>query len=123
MKVSLIALAIFAAVAASAGGALAGGRALATTTSHQATTKTVRIVMHDPGCHWFMVHGQYKVKDTVKADRVRLVDQDEAALKVKSSQGVQRIPVGRSIVVGQGAYRITMVGQAPDDNHLRLNVN
>jgi hypothetical protein len=122
MKVSLIALAIFAAVAASAGGALAGGRALATTT-HQTTTKTVKIVMHDPGCHWFMVHGQYRVKDTVKADRVRLVDQDEAALKVKTAQGVQRIPVGRSIVVGQGAYRITMVGQASDDNHLRLTVN
>jgi hypothetical protein len=122
MKVSLIALAIFAAVATSAGGALAGGRALATAT-HQTTTKTVKIVMHDPGCHWFMVHGQYKVKDTVKADRVRLVDQDQAALKVKTAQGVRRIPVGRSIVVGQGVYGITMVGQAPDDNHLRLTVN
>jgi len=123
MKISLVAFAIFAVVAASAGGALAGGRALETASHQATTTKAVKIVMHDPGCHWFLVHGKYRVKDTVNANRVRLVDQDEAALKVKSPQGVQRIPVGHSIVVGQGVYRITMVGQAPDDNHLRLTVN
>jgi hypothetical protein len=122
MKISLIALAIFAAVTASAAGVFATGQALATT-SHQTTTKTVKIVMHDPGCHWFMVHGQYRLKDTVKADQVKLVDQDEATLIVKSPQGVRHIPVGKSIVVRQGLYRITMVGQAPDDNHLHLTVN
>jgi hypothetical protein len=122
MKISLVAIAVFAVVAASAAGALAAGRTLATT-SHQATTKTVRVVMHDPGCHWFMVKGKYATKDTVQANHVRIVDQDEAALKVANAQGMRRIPVGKSIVVGQGTYRITMVGQAPDDNHLHLTVN
>lgn len=122
MRISLVAFTVFAVVAAGAGGALAGGRALATS-SHHATTKTVKIAMHDPGCHWFMVHGKYVKTDTVKATQVKLVNQDEAALKVTTAQGTRRIPVGRSIVVGHGVYRITMVGQAPDDNHLHLTVN
>jgi hypothetical protein len=118
MKISLTAVAVAAAVCA---GALGAGQALATT-SHQATTKTVKIVMHDPGCHWFMVHGKYATTDTVKASRVRLVDQDEAALKVASRHGTQHIPMGKSIVVGPGHYVIMMVGQAPDDNYLKLTV-
>jgi hypothetical protein len=118
MKISLLTLAVAAAICA---GVLGTGRALATTT-HHATTKTVKIVMHDPGCHWFMVHGKYRTKDMVKANRVRLVDQDEAALKVASRQSMKRIPVGKSIVVGRGNYVITMVGQAPDDNYLKLTV-
>ena len=121
MKISLTALAIFAVVAASAAGVFATGRALATT-SHHSTTKTVKIAMHDPGCHSFMVHGTYAKNDTVKADRVRLVNEDEAALKVTSGQGVKHIAVGRSMVIGHGIYRIVMVGQAPDDNHLKLTV-
>ena len=59
---------------------------------------------------------------TVKASRVRLVDLDEAALKVASRQGMRHIPVGKSIVVTHGNYVIMMVGQAPDDNYLRLTV-
>jgi hypothetical protein len=35
---------------------------------------------------------------------------------------MRHIPVGKSIVVGQGHYVIMMVGQAPDDNYLTLNV-
>jgi hypothetical protein len=122
MKISLVALTVFAVVAASAAGALAGGRALAATSQH-ATTKTVKIVMHDPGCHWFMANGKYRTKDTVQATRVKLVNLDEKTLKVAGAQGVRQIPVGQSIVVGHGLYRITMVGQAPDDNHLHLTVN
>jgi hypothetical protein len=117
MKISLLALAVAAAVCA---GALGAGRALATTT--QSTPKTVKIVMRDPGCHWFMVHGKYATKDTIKANRVRLVDQDEAALKVASRHGMRHIAVGKSIVVGRGSYVIMMVGQAPDDNYLKLTV-
>ena len=117
MKISLLALAVAAAVCA---GALGAGRALATTTHH--ATKTVKIVMHDPGCHSFVVHGKYAKTDTVKANRVRLVDQDEAALKVASRHGVRHIAVGKSIVVGRGNYVIMMVGQAPDDNYLKLTV-
>jgi hypothetical protein len=122
MKISLVALTVFAVVAASAAGALAGGRALAAT-SHNATTKTVKVVMHDPGCHWFTTNGKFTTKKTVQAGHVRIVDLDEAALKVASPQGKLHIAVGKSIVVGHGVYKITMVGQAPDDNHLRLIVN
>jgi hypothetical protein len=118
MKISLLTFAVAAAICT---GVLGTGRALATT-SHHATTKTVKIVMHDPGCHWFMVHGKYAKSVTVKTTRVRLVDQDEAALKVASRQGMKRIPVGKSIVVGRGNYVIMMVGQAPDDNYLKLTV-
>jgi len=122
MKVLLVAVTVFAVVAATSAGALAGGRALASA-SHQAATKTVKIVMHDPGCHWFVVNGKYRTKDSVQASRVRIVDQDEAALKVTTAQGVRHIQVGHALVVGHGTYRITMVGQAPDDNRLRLTVN
>jgi hypothetical protein len=118
MKTSLLTLAVAAAIAA---GVLGTGRALATTTHHSAIN-TVKIVMHDPGCHFFMVHGKITTKDTVKASQVRLVNQDEAALKVASRHGVKHIAVGKSLVVGHGSYVIMMVGQAPDDNYLKLTV-
>jgi len=118
MKISLLTLAVAAAIC---GGVFDAGQALATTT-HQAASKTVKIVMHDPGCHWFMVHGKYLKQDTVTANRVRLVDQDEAALKVASRHGLRHIAVGKSLVVGRGHYVIMMVGQAPDDNYLKLTV-
>ena len=117
MKISLISVAVVAAICAAA---LGTGRALATTS--QTAPKTVKIAMHDPGCHWFMVHGKYVTKDTVKANRVRLLNQDEAALKVTSRHGIKHIAVGKSLVVGRGSYVIMMVGQAPDDNYLRLTV-
>jgi hypothetical protein len=117
MKISLLALAVAAAVCA---GALGAGRALATTTNH--ATKTVKIVMHDPGCHWFVVHGKYTKTKTVTANRVRLVDQDEAALKVASRHGMRHVALGKSIVLSRGNYVIMMVGQAPDDNYLKLTV-
>jgi len=119
MKISLLALAVAAAIGA---GALGTGRALATTSQH-ATIKTVTIAMHDPGCHWFLKHGKYTRTDTVKANRVRLVNHDEAALKVASRHGMRHIAVGKSLVVGHGSYVIMMVGQAPDDNYLRLTVH
>jgi hypothetical protein len=118
MKISLISLAVAATIAA---GAFGTGQALATTT-HQQTTKTLKIVMHDPGCHWFQIHGKFTKTATVKAGRVRLVDLDETTLKVASRHGMRQIPVGKSIVVGHGNYVIMMVGQAPDDNYLKLTV-
>jgi hypothetical protein len=119
MKISLLALAVAAAIAA---GVFGTGRALATTSQH-ATTKTVKIVMHDPGCHVFMVHGHFAKTDTVKANRVKLVNMDEAALKVASRHGMRHIGMGSSIVVGHGSYVIMMVGQASDDNYLKLTVH
>ena len=119
MKISLISLAVAATVAA---GALGTGQALATTT-HQQTTKTLKIVMHDPGCHWFRIHGKLTKTANINAGRVRLVDLDEAALKVASRHGMRHIPLGKSIVVGHGNYVIMMVAQAADDNYLKLAVH
>jgi hypothetical protein len=118
MKIS-ISLAVLATIGA---GAFSVQQALATTTHHAAAPKTLKIVMRDPGCHWFKVHGKFTKTATVKAGRVRLVDLDEAALKVASRHGLRHIPVGTSIVVGRGHYVIMMVGQAPDDNYLKLTV-
>jgi len=118
MKISLISLAVAAAICA---GAFGTGRALATT-SHHATAKTVKIVMHDPGCHWFSVNGKLRTTDTVRASRVRLVNLDEDALKVASRHGVTHVAVGKSLVVSHGHYVIMMVGQAADDNYLKLTV-
>jgi hypothetical protein len=119
MKIATLALAVGAIVCA---GAFGTGQAFATT-HHQSTPKTLKIVMHDPGCHWFSVHGKLATTATVSASRVRLVDLDEAALKVASRHGMQHIRVGKSIVVGRGSYVVMMVGQAADDNYLKLTVN
>lgn len=117
MKTSLLFLATAAAVLA---GLVGTGTAFATT-SHHTATKTLKIMMHDPGCHWFQVGGKLTKSATVKGS-VRLVNLDEATLKVTSRHGMQRISVGKSIVVGRGSYVIMMVGQAPDDNYLKLSV-
>lgn len=117
MKISLIPLALAATICA---GAFGAGQALATTT-HSTTPKTLKIVMHDPGCHWFFLHGKRTTTAVVKG-RVRLLDVDEAALKVASRSGMRHIAVGKSIVVGRGNYVIMMVGQASDDNYLKLTV-
>jgi hypothetical protein len=117
MKIATLSLAVAAVVCA---GALGAGRALATTTRH-AAPKTLKIAMHDPGCHWFLRHGKYTKAATVTG-RTRLLNADEAALKVASRQGMRHIPVGKSLVVGRGHYVIMMVGQAPDDNYLKLTV-
>ena len=114
MKISVLAaigaLALFIGTAAAFG-----------TPAHTPKPTTLTIVMHDPGCHWFSVGGRFATTASV-AGRVRLVNLDEATLKVASRHGQQRIPVGKSIVLGRGHYGITMVGQAPDDNHLVLTV-
>jgi hypothetical protein len=117
MKISTLSLAVAATVCA---GAIGAGQALATT-AHQAAPKTLKIVMHDPGCHWFMQGGKFTTKATITG-RVRLVNFDEDTLKLASRSGAHYIKVGKSLVVGQGHYVITMVGQASDDNHLKLTV-
>jgi len=117
MKVSLISIAVAAIVCA---GAFGAAQARATTT-HHAAPKTLKIAMHDPGCHWFLRNGHFTKKATVSG-RVRVLNMDMAALKVASRSGERRIAVGKSLVVGHGHYVIMMVGQAPDDNFLTLNV-
>ena len=99
---------------------LAAGQASAART-HTASLTPVTVVMHDPGCHWFSVNGALKKTLTVKGP-AQLTNLDEAALKIAGVSGTRRDAVGKKIVLKPGAYRITMVGQAPDDNTLRLVV-
>jgi hypothetical protein len=84
--------------------------------------QTVTVAMHDPGCHWFQV-GQGFQKSLSIAGPVKLLNSDEAALKVAGSNGVQTDAVGQRVALTPGSYRITMVGQAPDDNTLHLSVS
>jgi hypothetical protein len=114
MKATLAALAVLAVLS------LGAGQAAARPASHYAIT-TVTVVMHDPGCHWFAVGSSF-LKTYSVAGPVKLVDYDEAALKVVGPHGLLLAKQGKSLLLAKGVYRITMVGQAPDDNHLRLTV-
>ena len=109
------------AVALAAGSLLvAAGPASAARTRTAPTAVTV--VMHDPGCHWFSVAGKLTTTQTV-AGSAKLTNYDEAALIVKSSHGKQVVKLGKTVLLGKGLYKITMVGQASDDNHLKLVVS
>ena len=101
--------------------ALGAGQALAAGSRHSAPVTTLKVVMHDPGCHWFQVGGK-DVKTASVAGPVRLLDLDEGTLKVTSRTGTQLVPVGKSHVFGRGHYVVMMVGQAVDDNYLKLTV-
>ena len=80
------------------------------------------VSMRDPGCHWFHVGGKY-VKSVTRTGPVTVLNQDEAALKIKGPGGTKLEPVGQKLTLhAKGTYRITMVRQAPDDNHLVLHV-
>jgi hypothetical protein len=97
------------------------GQALAHPATHARAATKVTIVMHDPGCHWFSVGGKLKTKLAVRGP-VHLFNVDEAAMKVVGAGKVRRDGVGKTLTLGKGTYAITMVGQAPDDNHLKLVV-
>jgi hypothetical protein len=99
--------------------AVGAGQAFAHPT--HATPTKVTVVMHDPGCHWFSVNGAFKLKLAVKGS-AKLLNVDEAALKVVGAGTIRRVAVGKTALLGKGTYAITMVGQAPDDNHLKLVV-
>lgn len=100
--------------------ALGAAQAFAHTT-HGQSAKVVTVAMHDPGCHWFFAAGTFRKSLTAKGPVV-LLNQDEAALKVVGPTGVRRDPVGKKLLLARGIYKITMVGQAPDDNTLKLVV-
>ena len=87
-----------------------------------ARTAAVKVVMRDPGCHWFAVGATFKTKLAVSGT-AKLSNLDEATLKIKHAGSVKRVKVGRTAALGRGAYTITMVGQHPDDNTLHLTVN
>ena len=82
---------------------------------------TVRVVMHDPGCHWFAVGRAYRTTLAVTGP-ASLLNQDETTLRVTGAKRVVLAKVGHRVALGRGVYAITMVGQAPDDKHLKLVV-
>jgi hypothetical protein len=87
-----------------------------------ATTAKLSVVMHDPGCHAFYV-GHKFVTTVTRSGPVSLANQDEAALKIKGPAGTKVERVGAKLMLTKkGVYRITMVGQASDDNHLKLTI-
>ncbi len=89
-------------------------------------TKLV-VAMHDPGCHWFYVgggpnHRKY-VTTVARSGPVALVNLDEAALKIRGPGGTKTERVGAKLILRtNGVYRITMVGQMPDDKTLKLTI-
>jgi hypothetical protein len=106
---------------------LISAAALMLATPAAAAPKTLIVAMRDPGCHWFYVGGgpnqrQY-VKTVVRNGPVALLNLDEAALVVKGPGGTKTARVGARLTLqAKGVYRITMVKQAPDDNHLKLTI-
>jgi hypothetical protein len=80
------------------------------------------VAMHDPGCHWFQVGGKY-TKSVVRHGSVTLINRDEAPLVIKGPSGtkIEKI-LGKLKLQAKGTYRITMLHQAPDDNHLVLKI-
>jgi hypothetical protein len=53
---------------------------------------------------------------------IQLFNVDEATLKIAGPSGTKLDAVGKKLALARGVYHITMVGQAPDDNHLLLTV-
>jgi hypothetical protein len=101
---------------------LIGIGALALAAPAAAGPSTLVVSMRDPGCHWFHVNGKY-VTSVTRHGAVKLVNQDEASLVIKGPSGRRIEKVGSSLTLkAKGLYRITMVKQAPDDNHLRLTI-
>jgi hypothetical protein len=85
------------------------------------------VAMHDPGCHWFYLGGgpnhRTFTMTAVRSGPVTLLNLDEAALKIRGPGGSKLERVGAPLTLTvRGVYRITMVGQAADDNHLRLTI-
>lgn len=85
------------------------------------------VAMRDPGCHWFYTgggpnHRKY-TKTVARSGPVKLVNLDEATLIIKGPGGTKHDKVGATLTLkAKGAYKITMVKQAPDDNHLKLTI-
>ena len=113
-------------ILAAIAGLLLAAPAAAGPTAAAGSTKLI-VAMHDPGCHWFYLgggpnHRKY-AKTVTRTGPVTLVNLDEAALKIRGPGVAKTQPVGAKLTLdAKGVYRITMVGQAPDDNHLKLTI-
>jgi hypothetical protein len=106
-----------------AAAAFAVSAAAAPGAKRSAKVTHLTIVMHDPGCHWFAAGTAFKKTESVKGTAI-VRNIDEAAMIFKGPHGFHALlPVGKTLrIVKQGVYHITMVKQAPDDNHLLLTV-
>ena len=107
--------------------ALAASAVATSAASASASKAPLIVAMRDPGCHWFYVGGgpnnRKYVKSLTRSGPVTLLNLDEAALIVKGPGGTKIEKVGAKLTLkAKGTYRITMVKQAPDDNHLILKV-
>jgi hypothetical protein len=105
----------------SAAAILAFGASQALARTSAPASKTVAVTMHDPGCHWFASNGKFLRTLTVTGP-IKLANFDEKTLIVAGPTGVKHDAVGKLLPLAAGVYHITMVGQAPDDNHLKLVV-
>ncbi len=107
-------------------GLMLAAAAAAGTTGASGGTKLI-VAMKDPGCHWFYVgggpnHRQY-VKTVTRTGPVALLNLDEKALIIKGPGGTRHDNIGATLKLkAKGVYKITMVKQAPDDNHLKLTI-
>src|SRR5690242_12855092 len=82
----------------------------------------LQVRMADPGCHWFFAHGKM-VKTVTVSGPVTVTNYDEAALKYVGPGGTKiEKRLAKITLTARGTYHVTMVGQAPDDNHLKLVV-
>jgi hypothetical protein len=98
------------------------GPAAAKPTLHATKQSHVTIAMHDPGCHWFSVDGRFYSGLSVSG-KTTFRNLDEATLIFTGPNLDTKLPVGSSLTIAKpGTYHITMVGQAPHDNHLLLVV-
>jgi hypothetical protein len=85
------------------------------------------VAMKDPGCHWFYTGGgpnnRHYAKSVTRSGPVTLLNLDEAAMIIKGPGGTKIEKVGAKLTLtAKGTYHLTMVKQAPDDNHLTLKV-
>lgn len=88
----------------------------------KAAPTPVTVVMHDPGCHWFSVDGALRRTLTVEGPAV-LTNLDIATLDIVGGRyGMHADRIGKQVTLSPGSYTIVMVGQARDDNVLKLTV-
>ena len=92
-----------------------------------ASPQELVVAMRDPGCHWFYTGKGSSQRNyaltAVRTGPVALLNLDEATLKIQGPGGSKLARVGATLTLtSKGLYRITMVGQAPDDNHLKLTI-
>ena len=103
--------------------------AAATSAAPAAANKAPLIIaMKDPGCHWFYTGGgpnnRHYAKSVTRSGPVTLLNLDEAAMIIKGPGGTKIEKVGAKLTLtAKGTYHLTMVKQAPDDNHLILKVS